>query len=242
MRVPAVLIAVLVLAVGGAGCSKRSRVTEEDRVVVDMNVQIAEQDAVDLHSLEASLGAYPEAYAAVKPAIAALTERNADAGENSKQLRENWGAPKTPLPYTPENAKKARDASKKSHSTTFWGAVGAALLAGGGVALGLVRKFGRFIPGIGPIFEVGDKLIAGIEVFMAKRKAAGDVEAAKDLGRTLLELQEKDPKVKAYVQKRLEYVKQKYGIEVAKILEDALPPPPTPAPVPAAAPEGAPTT
>ncbi len=212
-----ILACVLALVVGGMGCAAKNRVTEEDRVVLDHTGQIVALLAASMSGA---------------PAVALL----ADAGANVDQLQANWGKPKEPVPYSPEAAKLAREKSKGSHDVGFWGWLMGAALGAGGLALTLARTVGQYIPGFGPVFAVVDKLLLGAETAMAKLKAGGNVEAAKDLAKTLAEVQASNPAVKAYVDAKLPQIKEKYGVDLAGILAGAKEEPAvaTSAPVPPA--------
>lgn len=218
MKTVAILAALALVGGGVLGCSTKSTVTEEDRVVLDMMVQISNAQIAIVSELMAGGAGNP---AALSKALSDLQQINTDGLANGEQLMENWGPPKQAITYTTESAATARAASKKSHAGGFWAWMAAAAGTAGAVALGVARKFGRFIPGFGPIFEVGDKLLLGIEAWMEKRKAVGDAAAAGELATVLEQVQSTDPKVKAWVEKQLESVKKRFGVDLAKIAQDA---------------------
>jgi hypothetical protein len=214
-----------------AGCSGMSAVTEEDRVVVDHSVQIARLQKAKLEVLAGILTNDPARALMALKEIEALTE---DALANGEQLQRNWGPPKEPTPYSAEAAKQAREKSGGSHDVGFWSMLGGALLTGGAVALGIARKFGRFVPGFGPVFAALDTTISAVETFMQKKKASGDVDVVAEL-RDTLQTAHEDANLRPYIDKVLGKAQEKLGVPVGAILPAA---PPAAAP---AAPSASPT-
>ncbi len=226
-----VLVACLALAVGG-GCSGTiNSVTEEDRQLVDMNVQIAQRQHAAARLLASVIGSDP---AGAQQAAAELEALNHDALANNLQLQKNWGPPKERKAYSPEAAATTRDASDKSHTPGFWAKVGGALLAGGAAALAIARSpLARMIPGFGPVFTALDSTMAGIETWMQKKKASGEGAQAQDLADILAALHE-DKNVGAFIDKKLKRIQKKLGVDEWEPPDVS--PPTAPAPVPAPTP------
>lgn len=213
VRIPMILV--IALLVGG--CNSKSRVTEEDRVVLDHSVQIANLQRAKIELIASILTNDPAKAAAL---VKVIEELNADALANAEQLQKNWGTPKEPVIYSREAAAEARKRSSESHSVTFWASVGAAILTGGAAALALARKFGRFVPGFGPVFAALDSTITGIEEFMQKKKKEGDVDVVAEL-RDMLKSAHEDANLRPFVDKALAKAQTKLGIPVGEILPPA---------------------
>lgn len=209
-----VMTVVLALAMG-VGCRSANKVTEEDRVVLDQMLQAAEL----MKATMAAVTGDPTAVQKLNWLVYELTE-------SGGVLQGNWGKPKEPVPLTPESAKVAREKAKGSHDVGFWAMLGGAVLTGLGLAVPVIRAVGKFIPGIGPIWSTVDGLILGAEKAMARLKAGGN-EAAADVVSEALADAQKDPRVKAYVEKKLTAVKEKYSVDLTGILapKPAAPPP-----------------
>ncbi len=220
------LVGALVL-MAVVGCTTKSKVTEEDRVVLDHSVQIAQIQGRKLELLAAVITNDPARAAAAVKDLEVLV---ADARANAEQLQKNWGPPKEPVPYTPENAELARKASDKSHSVGFWASLGGIFLAGGGIALGIARSpLARLIPGFGPVFSALDTTVTAVETFMQKNKAEGKVDVVAQLRDTLQKAHE-DANLRPYIDKFLAKAQDKLGVPVSEILA------PTPTPTVAAVP------
>ncbi len=196
-RFPAILAIAFVLM---AGCSTKSRVTEEDRVVLDYSVQIGRLQRAHLEVMAAVYTADPARAAAALKELRELTD---DAIANAEQLQKNWGAPKESTAYTPANADGARKASDKSHSAGFWSGLAAGALSVGLFLVGVARSpLAKMIPGVGTALNALDGFMAGAETWMQKMKDADKPELAEGLA-GVLDVAIKSPWVKAYADKRL---------------------------------------
>lgn len=198
-----VILVGAVLALAGGGCcgASNNTVYEEDRVLVDMNIQILKKQKAVLAALSNNPGGF----------VAEMEQLDRDAIANNEQLQKNWGAPDNRIDYTPAAAAAARDSSDKKHTTSagFWGAIGCGILGGATLIIGLARTpLVRLIPGIGQIIASFDPLLAGAEKFMASQKAKGAGGVAAELAEAMA-VEQKSAKVHRYISKRLGKVKKK---------------------------------
>lgn len=215
--VPVLLIASLALA----GCAvDHNTVTEEDRVIVDMNIQIAKKRQVTHRLLLGALGNDPATYAA---ALKEVEQLDADNLANNQQLQNNWKPPEKPIEYTPAAAKQAREDSAKKHTETggnFWGWLTGAFGTGALIVMGLARSpLARFIPGVGSISTALDTVMTAAETYMRSKKAAGQEEHADELA-DILEEQQVKAKVDRFSKKRLAKLKKKLGPVIVKTDDD----------------------
>jgi len=207
------------------GCSPP--VKEEDKQLVDQQEQIADLQDAELVRIEQAVQEDPELAEKVAPNLLAMRQRNSDSREHAKQLKANLGAPTKRVPYTPESAKRLRDDSAKAHEGGFWKGLGAGALATGLLVIGLARKFGRFIPGVGSVITAFDSTLGAVEEWMQEQKDAGKPELAASLA-TKLGDSHYEAGVQPVVESALDKVKEKMGYE----LKAPSPPPPA-APAPA---------
>lgn len=215
--VPVLLIASLALA----GCAvDHNTVTEEDRVIVDLNIQIAKKRQVAHRLLIGALGNDPATYAA---ALKEVEQLDRDNLANNEQLQKNWKAPDKAVEYTPPAAKQARENSEKVHTETggnFLGWLGGAFTTGALLVMGLARSpLARFVPGVGSISTALDTVMTGVETYMRSKKAAGQEEHADELAGVLEQGQVK-ARVARFSQKRLAKVKKKLGPVLVPIKPD----------------------
>ena len=218
----------LALAVGGC-----TNVKDSHRQSVDMNIQIAEQvlqaaDTIDAVAAGNSLMGPP-----LTSASAALRQLASDLLNLNKQLQANIGKPEEPKKYSHEEVERLLNQLKKEQSGGILKWLLGALLVGGSTALAFARKYGKLIPGFGPIFEVADSTFAAVEKWIQERKAKGDVEAATDLAATLAE-QHKNDRVGAFAARLLDKAKKK--LVGSGDLAVSHPPEDPPAPTPTATP------
>ncbi len=225
------------LALAWGGCNPKNKVQEEDRQGIDVAYQIDRVEDAELDRLEAAIAEDP----ALKPKLGPVVDRmriaNDDRIEIHRTLLDNFGAPKQPIIYAHETIGDLLTRMRKAHAVGFWAAVGAAILSGGAIALGIARSpLARMIPGFGPVFSALDTTLGGVEAWMQKKKASGEGLQAQDLAE-ILELAHADKNVGAYIDKKLEKVKLTMGTDPVKLIGQEA--------VNAAAPDapvGAPTT
>ena len=211
---------ILVLLPLSFGCSPNDRVTEEDREAVDLQWQIADAQEAEMSRLATAIRSDPMMLQDPAAAFTKLREMNNDAREIAKQLGRNFGPPDQPQIYSNAEMPGFLTRLKKSHEVGFWGMLGAAVLAGGATALGIARKFGKFVPGFGPVFAALDTTLEGVEKWMQKKKDGGKTDDVAELAAILKGLHS-DAKVGTYIDKALGKVKDRLGIEPAA-LESAL--------------------
>lgn len=191
------IVAVLALAVGG--CVTSSTVTEGDRQLSHQNAQAAQL----ILGMTAAITGLPGPGAA--KAIAALE----DIRLNAEQQLANWGPPKEPKEYSPENSKAAREQSVQEHASgglggTLLGILGAA--AGIGATLAGVPWVARVFPGIvGVVGKWGPTVTTGV----AKVREAFEANGWGEQSKKMLEILH-DENVKHGVQK----VVEKYAAKV----------------------------
>lgn len=172
------MLAFLVLALAGGGCVTNSSVTDGDRQV---NTQTHGAARKVQEALEAIQAAFPGAAPQVAVALAAL----GDVLSNAEHLEKVQGPPKEPKPYTPENARSAREQSEKEHQEGWITSAG--LIAGGlvtglaGALLGMPWLATRFPALAG---QVGRFSKTAISIFAAARQkgeSMGGALPVKDL-------------------------------------------------------------
>jgi len=215
------IVAVMFLALGG--CVNRNTTTEEDREGVEVVSQITDSQDAELDRIELAVREDPSCFAKVAPQIKAMREKNHDARLVIRQLQENNGKPERPVVYAHAEMPGLLDRMKRSHGVTFWGMIGGAVITGGGIALGIARKFGKFIPGFGPVFAALDTTMTAVEQFMQKKKEQGQVDVVNDLA-GLLKAAHADANVGEFIDKKLAKVQEKLNIVTTADLESPTPP------------------
>jgi hypothetical protein len=195
-----VVLSLLALAVGG--CVTRNTVTEEDRQGIDVSRQILVAQDVELDRLEVQV----EKDLGAMTTVARLREKNDDAKRINAQLLANFKPPQKVAVYSHAEVQSLLDRMKKSHDSTFWAMLGGTILAVGGATLAIARKYGKFIPGFGPVFSALDSTLAGVEGWMQQKKAEGNPAIANELS-SVLQYVHLDDQVDAFVKNRLLKVK-----------------------------------
>lgn len=196
MRTMWVLVA---LALGVGGCVTSSTVTEGDRQLSHQNAEAAKAILAIANGIPAS--------GMLDVAVAITAARDIEA--NAQQQLANWGPPKEPKAYSPENSQAARDQAKKEHESggfggTLLGILGAA--AGIGATLAGVPWVARVFPGIvGVVGKWGPTVTTGV----AKVREAFEANGWSEQSKKMLEILH-DENVKGGVQK----VVEKYATQV----------------------------
>lgn len=116
------------------------------------------------------IGAAREIKAEGTPSIAA---KASDIEANALTLQKNLiGAPKSPLPYSADTSREAREGSDKDHSGSWFGFLLTAVstLVGGGIGARVIQQF---FPSLfaGPAYKALTAVVGGVNSIKAKSEA-----------------------------------------------------------------------
>lgn len=221
------LLTLATLCVMSCGVT-RNTTTEEDRQGRDVVLQIVNADDEELNRLEQAAAEDPQCFAKMKPFIAGMREKHEDARQVLLQLEAVHGKPERPVIYSHAEVPGLIERIKKSHATTFWASVGAAILAGGSIALGLARSpLAKLIPGFGNVFGALSSTVEAVEAYMHKKKSGGEVDDVKELA-GILSTAHEDAGVKGLMDKVLVKAKDKLGLPPGPVVQPPLPVQPSP--------------
>jgi hypothetical protein len=238
----AVVLVVVVAVLSAVGCSANS-VYDSDRDIQDQMNKAAVIGLADVEKVA------PAVDATNKDAVAALQETKqvlSDVKAGTDQELKNWGPPKQPKNYTPQNIAGVIKTSDAAHTTPWYKHWISLALYGAGAALTLAKIAVQFYPPLavfmsGPIGKLATSLVQmAVNLGHKADSAPDDKLHLNDIKSEVGGVLAANPNAAAFVNR----LATKLGIApaVSSLLGPPQPPTPTAAPVPAAPGAGGPTT